>query len=93
MKTQSLAILALLTCVGPIAAQTPPGAPEDNGRLDPPALGCRPQRLERRPGIDVQGGSTLLVCDKVRVREVARMEAPFDEHGGTLPATPAMRRN
>jgi len=31
MKTQSLAILALLTCVGPIAAQTPPGAPEDNG--------------------------------------------------------------
>jgi len=37
--------------------------------------------------------AALLVGDEVGVREVARMEAPFDEHGGTLSATPAMRRN
>jgi len=51
------------------------------------------QRFERRPGIHVKGGPALVVRDQVGVGEVARMEAPFDEHGGTLPATPAMRRN
>jgi hypothetical protein len=67
--------------------------PENNSRLDPPALGRRAQRLERRAGIDIKSRPTLLVGHQVGIREVARMEAPFDEHGGTLPATPAMRRN
>ena len=60
--------------------------PQDDLRLDPPALRRRQQRLQRRPGIHVQGRPALLVGDQVGVREVARMEAPFDEHGGTLPA-------
>jgi phage shock protein A len=60
--------------------------PQDDLRLDPPVLRRLLQRLERRSGIDVQGGPALLICNEVGVREVARMQAPFDEHGGTLPA-------
>jgi hypothetical protein len=61
-------------------------SPEHDLRLDPPALGRLQQRLQRRAGIYVQGSSTLLVGDEIGVRQVARMEAPFDEHSGTLPA-------
>jgi hypothetical protein len=62
-------------------------------RLDPPSLRRREKGRERGARVHVQGRPSLLVGHEVRVREVARMEAPFDEHGGTLPAQPEMRRN
>src|SRR5581483_10615527 len=42
------------------------------------------QRLERRPAVDVDCGTALVIRDEVRVREVARMHAALDEHAPTL---------
>jgi len=67
--------------------------PEHELRLHTPLLRRRPQGGKRRSGIHVESRPTLLVGHEVGVREITRMQAPFDEHGGTLPATPAMRRN
>ena len=67
--------------------------PEDVARLDAPALGRLQQRLERRARVHEHGRAALLVRDEVGVRELARMQAPFDEHGGTLPGNLTIRRN
>ena len=67
--------------------------PQDELGLDAPVLRGPLQRFEGSPGVDVEGHPAFLVSHQIGVREVARMHAPFDEHGGTLPATPAIRRN
>jgi hypothetical protein len=60
--------------------------PQHELGLDSPTVRGASERLERSPGVDVEGDPSFLVGDEVGVREVARMQAPFDEHGGTLSA-------
>src|SRR5262249_42638471 len=57
---------------------------EDVRRREPVVADEGEQGLERRTRIHEDRGAALRVADDVGVREVAGIEAAFDEHGPTL---------
>src|SRR5207244_39153 len=61
--------------------------PEDERRLDAPALDGLTQGSERSARVDVYGRPAHLVRDEVGVRQPVGMHAPSDEHTDTLPGT------